>query len=609
MAIYKALRKDLGTGSITGSSQESYVVPYYIFTDNHESPKTIYNQAKSTTGIMLSEFKPVTSGSNVKMNLVDTTDKLPAYGTVDDNVYVSNINIERASENNLSAVASYGLTVDKLLRISGAGSSYTCWLYTVTFSCSEITISTAEAPWNSDKATSCSLSPKTYERYDNKTLIPNYIASKKDLKTLEDINASLTANTLDDTPVPNYPVTKSKYQNLRNTVGDDLYRNRMVFNYLLNFSYAVRRFDAEWLAEYMNTMNLEECVICGIPVPKYHAVINELRAEQAEWNGKTYFNVNVEVELQYQQNLVYDELVSSGHRAFMLEGSETAINNYLNSLKQGLTKEKAGFVYKYTSADTVKKYPVPIEELTDTKQRDKIPLRRWFMKKKNLGYFEGITKVHEDTEKVSVTRKIFLIYSSLGEDTISICYINPSNFSGEVPYELKETLYYTGTHTDSAYMYSTKQGEVVENEVLDNSEMPKVSGNLRLITVTEANANDSSNSGVFHNEYYITKEVEKHSVSKKPVDPFQGQYNTIQSPLALNKFGGVYFAENETNTIDDETTPGKIDMYDPMLGKVKDYQHVARDWTALGFPTKGLFWGSTANNNTDAMNKVSKYFK
>jgi hypothetical protein len=106
----------------------------------------------------------------------------------------------------------------------------------------------------------------------------------------------------------------------------------------------------------------------------------------------------------------------------------------------------------------------------------------------------------------------------------------------------------------------------------------------------------------------MTKETIKRNESKDSSDPLVGQYNTIQNPLALNKYGGVYLAENDSTTVDDATQPGKIDMYDPMLGKVKDYQHIARDWTALGFPKKGMFW-SIASDNNFMMTKVSNYLK
>ena len=86
------------------------------------------------------------------------------------------------------------------------------------------------------------------------------------------------------------------------------------------------------------------------------------------------------------------------------------------------------------------------------------------------------------------------------------------------------------------------------------------------------------------------------------------QINVLKTPLALNKFGGIYFAENESTTIDDSTSPGKIDMYDPMLGKVKDYQHVARDWTALKFPKKGMFWSTLDETKID-MSKGSTFFR
>ena len=552
--IYKAMKKDLGTGSITGNASQSYVVPYYVYTDNDDDPATIYEKARSEVGIDL-----------VDVNNHKTGAKLPVYGTITSNLYVSNINIERASENNLKAVPRYGLDYRE------ANISYTCWLYTVTFSASEVTVSIdSDAPWTKDEATSCTWSPKTYERYDNRTLIPNY----------HDKN--------DTVLVPNYPLGQEKYEKLQNTVGDDKYRNRTVYNYLLNFSYAVRKFDAEYLPMFLNTMNLKDMVIAGIPIKKYCAVINDMSVSQADWNGKKYYNVNVEIEIQYQQRLTWDEGVSSGFRAFMIEGSTAAINSYLSA--RNLTKEKAGFVYKYTNSETVKKYPVPVEELTDTRQRDKIPDRRWFSKRKNLGYFRDVVKVHTNTETVPIKRKIFLVDGSLGDDTITISYINPSMYdSGNLfnDVEWEETLYYTYVHDDGEYVYSTVQGTAQENV------------NLRRIGVQGTGSSAT---------YYVVKEVEKHTTSKKPVDPFAGQYENIQDQIILNKYGGVYLAEGETSTSDNGNDPARVDMYDPMLGKTKDYQHVARDWTALAFPKKGMFHTS-GDNNTDAMKKVSSYFK
>ena len=574
MALFKAVRKDLGTGSITGTSQQSYVVPYYVFTDNTTKPYNIYEQARSELGIMIYDE-----------NNNPTNEKLPVYGTVDSTTYVSNINIERASENNLIAVPQYGLAVNQ-----NRDTSWTCWLYTITFTASgTTTITTSEAPWNRDTAISCSFSPKTYERYDNQTLIPNFIASKKD-------NTLLSSGTIDDTPVPNYPLYEEKYSNLYNTVGDDLYRNRTVYNYLLNFSYAVRHFDAEWLPLYMNTMNLKDCVICGIPIKKYHAAINEIRLEQAEWNGKTYYNVNVEVEIQYQQRITYDEYVSSGHRAFLLEGSDNAISNYLNGLKSGLTKEKAGFVYKITSSDSVKKYPVSIEELTDIRQRDKVPDSNWFMKKKNLGYFESIPVDVKINKRVPITHRVYLISGGVGGttgDEIEISYIDIN--SPSYSESKNQTLYYTGKHEGNDYIYSTTEVWLPDDE-----------SSFVHIKVGSVEVNSS-----FEFLYYAIRYVTKNSTLTEDSNPLQGQYETIQTPLALNKFGGIYFDDNESTVEDNSNQPGRINMSDPMLGKVKDYQHIARDWTALAFPKRGMFWGNTSDVNTDAWNtnSANKYFK
>lgn len=565
MAIYKAMKRDLGTGSITGGNEQSYVVPYYVYTDNTDTPKEIYDTAITSTGI------PLVDVNNNYIN-----EKLPTYGTVTSSLYVSNINIERVSENNLTAVARYGLNARD-------NASYTCWLYTVTYSCSTITFSSGtEKPWNKDEAISCSWSPKSYDRYDNRTLVPNY----------HEPNETVL--------VPNYPLKQEKYTILKNTVGDDLYRNRTVYNYLLNFSYAVKYFDALWLPLYLNSMNLKDCVVAGISIKKYHAVINDMKVSQAEYNDELYYNVDVEIEIQYEQRITWDEYTSTGHRAYMIEGSSEAIHNYLvNTLKitvppeapEGATVEEiAGFVYKYTNSPTIKKYPVPIQELTDTRRRDEIPDRRWFSKKKNFGYFQSITHNTTNTETVPITRRVFLADGNvLGDQIIYISFMNPANFSGgQVPLEYEEKLYYTGIQIDNEYTYSITN---------DSSQMDE--SNLRRISFGV----DITGEDV----YYLTKQTTKHTTTKEPADPFAGQYENIQEPAALSKYGGLYLVEGETSTLDDGNTPPMIDMYDPMLGKVKDYQHIARDWSALKFPRKGLFHTDADGIKMD-MSKGSTFF-
>lgn len=581
MSIYVAMKLNLGTGSITGGNEQSYVVPYYVYTDNTDTPKQIYDKAISTDGIPL-----------VDVNNNVLPEKLPTYGTVTSNLYVSNINIERVSESNIKAVPRYGLNYRN-------NASYTCWLYTVTYSCSEITFSSGtEKPWDKGEAISCTWTPKTYDRYDNRTLIPNYKEPKDS----------------DDSKVPNYPLGQEKYTILKNTVGDDVYRNRTVYNYLLNFTYAVKHFDALWLPLYLNSMNLKDMVIAGIPIKKYHAVINDMRVSQAEYNNELYYNVDVEVEIQYQQRLTWDEGTSTGYRAYMIEGSADAIHSYLvNTLKitvpeeapEGTTVEQvAGFVYKYTNSSTIKKYPVPIQEFTDDRTRGKVPDRRWFSKKKNYGYFEGLFKTTSSEETVTIPRKIFLTRAGneIGDLLLYISFINPSNFDGgSVPAEFEEKLYFTGAFHDNEYVYSIKEAdqEAYITDNADNIDELRSNTDLRFIRYEGTLGVDV--------QYYMLKQTIKHTKLQEPADPFAGQYDNMSEPAALNKHGGLYLVQGETSTLDDGNTPAMIDMYDPMLGKVKDYQHVARDWTALKFPRKGMFHTDADGIKID-MSRGSTFF-
>lgn len=537
MSVHAAMKHNLGTGSITGESEQSYVVPYYVYTDNTDSPEDIY--AAAISGVFLVD---------VYNNRLP--EKLPIYGSVKSNSKVSDIRIERVSENNLKAVPQYGLAY----KIDNT--SYTCWQYTVTFIVN-VDIS-EEPPWEKDEATSCVWSPKSYERYDSLTLKPNFASQN------------------DTVSVPVYPLGNAQAQTLVNTVGDDVYRNRTVYNYVLNFSYAVHYFDYMFLPLYLSSMNLNDVVIAGIPIKKYNAVINELRVSQAEWNDELYYNVDVEIEVQYNQRLNFDEYVSSGYRAFMLEGSQTAIDEYLADI--GLTKETAGFVYKYTNSEEVKKYPVPIQELTDVRIRDEVPENRWFIKKKNLGYFENIN-LSKNTKSVAIPNNMYLANS--GDEvgvTDTITVTTWAETESGTPAMDYTTLYLMKDSDgralleDDGYVYSIYPG------AMDT----QYSCNLRYV--------------IDKHEPLLKVRVLKYASrpinSQESNDPFAGQYNSIQTPIALNKYGGVYLAEGETSTIDDSTEPAKIDMYDPMLGKVKDYQHIARDWTALAFPRKGMFYST-----------------
>lgn len=578
MAIYKAVKKDLGTGSITGDTDQSYVIPYFVFTDNTDTPYDIYEKARSSEGI------PIYDVQNKP-----TKERLPVWGTVSDKIRVSDIKMERSSENNLRAVPQYGLNY-----ASNRNKSYTCWLYTVTFTANiTTTISSGDAPWNSDEAISCTWSPKSYERYDNRTLKPNFVASKKKIEDVED------SDVLEDTPVPNYPLNKEEYLSLKNTVGDDLYRNRMVYNYILNFSYAVKNFNYEYLPLYLNSMNLKDCVIAGVPIKKYKGVINDMRVSQAEWNGSKYYTVDVEIEVEYGQKLTYDEYMSSGHRAYMIEGSTAGINTYLSN--RGLNVEKAGFVYKYIDTDSndVKIYPVPIEELTDVRQRENVPDNRWFLKKKNLGYFDGISPVN-DSETDFTSRQVFITSGTLGSSSqITVSYVNPDKVTPDS--SNSETLYYKNVSEGDTYYYST-------------SSISSAEADMRIVTrviefVRSSDSSDEEDVYTMTTSYWITKPSVGHSKSNKSDDKFAGQYNSLQNPVALTKYGGVYFGEGEERTVDDFTRYGsnEIDMYDPMLGKVKDYQHVARDWSALAFPRKGMFH-TDGDANNKYMSKVTNYF-
>ena len=601
MAIYKAVRKDLGTGSVTGNSEQSYVIPYFVFTDNTDTPYDIYAKARSSEGIIIYDVdnKP-------------TKDRLPVFGTVSDEVRVSDIKMERSSENNLKAVPQYGLHYN-----DNRNRSYTCWLYTVTFTANTTTtVSSGDAPWTSDEAISCTWSPKSYERYDNRTLKPNFVASKKNIEDVQD------SDVLEDTPVPNYPLNKEEYVSLKNTVGDDLYRDRMVYNYVLNFSYAVRNFNYEYLPLFLGSMNLKDCVIAGVPIKKYKGVINDMRVTQADWNGTKYYTVDVEIEVEYGQKLTYDEYMSSGHRAFMIEGSTTGINNYLS--ERELDIEKAGFVYKYTDADDddVKVYPVPIEELTDVRQRDNVPDDRWFLKKKNLGYFEGIDPSRDTIENYD-SRVVFITSGTLGSSSqITVSYVDPNKVTPDS--SNSETLYYQNVQKDDEFWYSTSSisptpanMRVITRYVYYTSTPSQSGGTTTIVedgnggyTVSSNESSDSGTTVTTAYEYRVKIPSFGHSESKQDDDRFAGQYNSLQNPVALTKYGGVYFGKGEERTVDDFTRYGsnEIDMYDPMLGKVKDYQHVARDWSALAFPRKGMFHTDIDVNNR-YMSKVTNYFK
>lgn len=262
---------DSKTGEISKGSNDKVNVrfthTYLVITDNSDSAYDLY------TGLI----------SNYNSTQTSQDKKLPVYGDILGEIPVNSIRIDKWDESNMKAVPSFGLPVKD-------GGSYTAWKYEVEYS--EETDSSSDggssssdekAPWKSDIALNCSLTPKEYQWYTN----------------------------------THYNGLKAPYKKviLENAVGDPIYRNIILRNYVLSFDYAVKKFPVTYAPVYTNTLNHSKLTIAGLDIPAGGALITSLVPSMQTFKKETYVNVHAEIELAWDKTLQYELILGTGYRA------------------------------------------------------------------------------------------------------------------------------------------------------------------------------------------------------------------------------------------------------------------------------------------------------
>lgn len=364
-----ATQLDTQTGEISADSGSSgvsfrYNQKYLVITDNTDTPADIYKNAASKG--------------------------LPVYGAKLENVPLFRISIDRWDDNNLKAAPTYGLGVKR-------DGSYTAWSYEVEYSDSNTSSSSGgsssseKAPWENTAAQNCNLSTKEYEWYSNICY------------------AGLDTN-------------KTTY--LRNAVGDTVYRNRTLRNGVLTFDYAVKKFNANYIRQAICTLNMEDIVVAGIPIPAYYGLITGLNVSRQEWTGggrtQEYFNIHAEIEIAFEKDLRYTPIMGTGFNAKLSKNDKSGSQ-----------------IHEWISNDTTFK--------------NRVPDKYWFDKDLNLGSFADIPEMknnppiygthYEKISEAKVLAKDGTIYK-VKEDTPIIDMEDPTmNIVRSYEYKTKKWSY------------------------------------------------------------------------------------------------------------------------------------------------------------------------
>jgi hypothetical protein len=260
---------------------------------------------------------------------------LPTYKSKREEVPVSSINIERWHEANVKEI--------------GGIEHATIWKYSVTYnktSGNKLAGLGAEAPWENAYASNCSLSPKYY--------------TERSCTTLKTVNQSgVLLDSSDQTK-----------RIIQNALGEPVYRDKEVFNAVLSFDYALKRFDVNKVIKYTGSVNSSAITVAGLTIPSGKGRIVSLVPSVQVFNDKEYTSVHVEIEIALYKSVYKDTLLGNSRWAIP-------------------TSMSTGEGYKSTTSvpeDQIRAYPIQMLEC-DLKDVGSYSGILWFSRARKLGYF------------------------------------------------------------------------------------------------------------------------------------------------------------------------------------------------------------------------------
>lgn len=170
------------------------------------------------------------------------------------------------------------------------------------------------------------------------------------------------------------PNNRKQAQRLTNAVGDSIGRNIKLWNVLLSFTYYTNKFEADWVKEFLNTVNKNSIQVAGVDIPRKGGKITELTPTvqtitSSSGQSSKQYQVKVGIEIEFGKNVSGDKLIGNGFNAFF-NGTKRKIQRWMastvfvNGTTLVITPDKAGI-------ENVKKY---FEALNASNKNNKIAI-------------------------------------------------------------------------------------------------------------------------------------------------------------------------------------------------------------------------------------------
>lgn len=144
---------------------------------------------------------------------------------------------------------------------------------------------------------------------------------------------------------------------LTNAVGDGIGRNVKLWNVLLSFTYYTNIFEADWVNEFLNSVNRSAIQVAGIDIPRKGAKITELTPTvqtitSSSGQSSKRYQVKVGIEIEFGKAVSGDKLIGNGFNAFFKESNDKYVKRkiqrwmastvFVNGTTLVVTPDKAG---------------------------------------------------------------------------------------------------------------------------------------------------------------------------------------------------------------------------------------------------------------------------
>lgn len=103
----------------------------------------------------------------------------------------------------------------------------------------------------------------------------------------------------------------------KNAIGEPMHSTRKLRNLVIKFSYYVRRFDYDWVTDYIGTINKDSITVCGVKIEKGTAIIKSIQADYDENRKRNKYKVDAEIEIAIMWPVSVELVLGTSYKAIM----------------------------------------------------------------------------------------------------------------------------------------------------------------------------------------------------------------------------------------------------------------------------------------------------